>query len=97
MKTLITVTLALFLASCAGTPQTRADVALAIACDSYATVLDQITPHKAKLSAVAISRIDKTNRALKPACGSDAAMDPSDAVRIVENGIGFLKTVKEDL
>ena len=97
MKTLIFALSALLLTGCAGTNATRSDVALAIACDTYATALDQITPRKASLSAAVVSRINAANAAVRPACGKDAVMDPSTAVRIVDQGIALLNTVKGSL
>ena len=88
---------ALLLGACAGTPGTRADVALAIACDTYATALDRLTAREAPLSPETIARVDAANKAVRPACDPDSILDPSSAVAIVETGIRFLATAKEGL
>jgi hypothetical protein len=88
------VLIGLFVQSCAGTPQTRATSGLAIACDTYASILDQITPRKASLSVDMVKRIDAANRIVAPACKSDSVIDPAQAVTIVQNGIGLLTVIE---
>lgn len=81
----------LLLAGCAGTPATRATVTLGVACDSYATALGQLTPHKAALTADQIARVDAIDRALvgTPAapgpCHPASAADPGGAAGTVQS------------
>lgn len=89
------VMLAALLTGCAGTWETRANNALAIACDSYATLLDQVTPHKADLSAANIERIATSKDLVDKACLPGSALDPADALATVNQGKDLLKTIKE--
>lgn len=93
---IVIVFLALTLTACAGDIATRSTVALALACDSYATVLDELTPMRkaGKLSAAAIGRVDKANAALKPVCSKNAIVDPAEGVAIVTQAIGLLKSIR---
>ena len=86
--------LPLALAACAGTAETRAVGALAIACDAYATALDQLTPRKAGLSAALVVRVDRANALVAPACGADSAVDPAAAVAVVRAGLDLLNAVR---
>ena len=83
------------LAACAGTADTRAVNALAIACDTYSTALEQATIYKADMTANQIHRIDTANDLVGRACASDSTIDPRDGVAVVEQGIALVKTVKE--
>jgi hypothetical protein len=89
----------LALAACAGTPETRATNALAIACDSYATTLDQINPLIAqrKLSTANVERVVAANKLTNPVCKTDSVVDPEGAIGIVNQGIGLLTAVKNSL
>lgn len=90
---------ALALGACAGNLQTRGTVSLAIACDTYATVLDQITPHRAagKLSAATVKRVSDANARVAPACDKGSIIEPAEAIATVERAIALLKAVKEAL
>lgn len=98
MKALIIVA-ALALSACAGNLQTRSTAALAIACDTYASVLDQLTPHRAagKLSPETVKRVSAANVSVAPACAKGSVIDPAEAIAIVERAIALLKTVREGL
>ena len=98
MKPLLVVGL-LFLAACAGDAATRATNALAIACDSYATLLDQINPLIAqkKLSTDNVKRVVAANSMTNPVCKTDSVVNPETAVGIVNQGIGLLTAVKNSL
>ena len=89
--------IALFLSACAGDAQTRATSALAISCNSYATLLDQITPLRAqgKISAVNVARVDASNNLTKIACAKGSTLDPAAAVETVERGIVLLTAIKD--
>ena len=97
MKTLAVI-LALTLAACAGDLATRSTVGLAIACDTYATVLDQLTPMRkaGQLTATAIRRVDSTNAALKPVCGKNALINPAEGIAVVTQAIGLIRSIKGD-
>jgi hypothetical protein len=99
MKRLLLVCLVCFVGACAGSNQTRATNSLAIACDAYSTVLDQLTPLRAagKLSASLVSKVNAVNEKVKPVCGTDSVVDPASAVTMVENAITLLKSVKESI
>ena len=88
--------LLLLLGGCAGTVDVRATNALAIACDTYATVLDQLTPMKAagKLSAANIARVDTSNGYVKPLCGSGSVVDPATAINTVQQAIQLIVVLK---
>jgi len=94
MKRFFILPVMLALASCAGTADTRATSALAIACDTYATALDQLTPRKASLSDTLKGRIDGANALVKPVCAKDAVIDPAVAVQTVQSGIALLNVIK---
>jgi hypothetical protein len=98
MKPLLFI-VALALGACSGNLQTRSTVSLAIACDTYATALDQLTPHRAagKLSASLVSRVDAANRVVSPACAKGSIINPAEAIDTVERGIALLKAVREAL
>ena len=97
MKRLMILPLLLVLASCAGDTQTRATSALAIACDTYATVLENLTPRKASLSKTTVARIDATNKLVDPVCLPGSKINPAEVVDIVQNGIALLNAVKGTL
>lgn len=82
------------LVSCAGTPETRAVNALAIACDTYATALEQLTPRKTTLSATLVSRIDSANAKVKPVCTGTTDSDVANAITIVQNAVALINTVR---
>lgn len=92
MKRLLIIALPLALAACAGTPQTKATNAVAIACDAYAEVLSKAAANKSKLSSGQIHTIDKVNKATDAICLPDSPIDPAASVAVVESAI---KTVKE--
>ncbi len=87
--------LGLILAGCSGAADTRATNALAIACDSFATVLDQLTPMRedGKISNVNIARVDATLEKVNPVCKANSKVDPAEVVGIVDRGVGMLKIV----
>lgn len=91
------VVICLFLAGCAGDATTRATNSLAIACDSFATVLDQLTPlrKEGRISANNVERINSTIRAVTPVCKSGADVDPEDVIGVVDRGIQILKLIKD--
>lgn len=86
----------LALAACVGTPEVRATNALAIACDTYATALEQITPLRAagSLSASQVARVSATNLLVDPACSTGSLLNPASAIQTVRAGIGLLNVVK---
>lgn len=98
MKALAIVA-ALALSACAGNLQTRSTVSLAIACDTYASVLDQLTPmrREGKLSPEVVKRVSDANARVAPACDKGSVLDPAYAIDIVERAIALLKTVREGL
>lgn len=88
--------LLLVLAACAGTTETRSTTTLAIACDTYATALGQLTPLRAagKLSDEQVSRVDATNAVVDRACSSGSDLDPAAAVGRVRDGISILESIR---
>lgn len=97
MKKLLIPFLAVsLLYGCAGDARTRSIVALAIACDTYATGLDYLTPlrKEGKLSERMVARINDTNEAVRPFCEKDSEIDPTVGISVVEKGIGLLSTIK---
>ena len=93
MKHLILIA-ALGLAACAGSAETRAINALAAACDGYATVLSALADHKADLSASQIGMVDSANAAVDPLCLPGSVVGPAQAVGVVRDAIGILKSIK---
>lgn len=91
----VVLAVGLMLAACAGTLQTRATNALAVACDTYATALAQLAPLRAAdaLTADQVTRVDATNAAVDPLCSSGSAIDPSAAVGTVQSAIITLEGI----
>lgn len=89
----------LALGACAGTVETRGTNALAIACDTYATVLDQLTPlrRENKIPDDMERRVNAANSAVDTVCLPGSPVDPADAIGTVREGIDLLKSVKEAL
>lgn len=87
---------ALALAACAGDPQTRATAGLAVACDTYAAALEQLTPLRAagKLSAETVARVDAANRQVRPLCGGGSAVEPAVAVDTVQAAIALINKAR---
>lgn len=85
----------LLTAGCAGTAQTKATATLAIVCDNYAAVLEQLTPLKesGELSVVNIARVDAANRQVTPICSTGSILDPAAAIGTVTAAIDLIKTV----
>ncbi len=73
--------LLLCLAGLAACNSPQRELALAEACDSYASALDQITPMKAegKLSAGTVQAVEVTNSLTHPLCSTGAAPDDLEA------------------
>ena len=93
----IPVVLILFLASCAGSASVRSVAALSIACDTYATTLDQVTDlqEQGLLTEAVMVRVDRSNEMAKRACAADSTLDPSDAVNTVDSVVDLLRAVKD--
>ena len=95
MRKPIVLTLVLVgLAGCAGDAQTRATVALAAACESYATALDQLTPRKATMKLTDIRKIAVMNEIVAPICRSDSPVDPAQVVGVVQSAVALINSVK---
>ena len=97
MKTLTALLVSVVLVGCAGSYQTRSTAALAIACSTYATMLDTLTPMRraGKLSDSIVRRVDSANQALKPICAKGSTIDPAEGVATVESAIILIKSIKE--
>lgn len=97
MKTMTAIWLgvAVLLAACAGDVQTRATSSLAIACDSVASVLDQLAPRRVSgaLSADTVIKISNTKAVTDKVCLPDSPFDPATAASIVQNAITILKGI----
>lgn len=83
------------LSGCAGGADTRGTIALAITCDTYAAVLENLTPMRAagKLSQANIDRVDSANRLVTPACSTDSVLQPAEAIGTVTAAINLIKAV----
>lgn len=82
----------LALASCAGQDaETKAIIALAVACDNYSAALETLTPRKASMSLSAVQKVDATNKAVDPLCKKDATIDPVVAISTVSQAVGLLR------
>lgn len=99
MKRFLVILAVLALSACAGSPETRGTNALAIACDTHATLLDQIVPLRkaGKISASNVARVDASITVVRPVCSKDAVVDPATAIGIVNSGIELLKSVKDSI
>ena len=93
-NTLIAVAFVPFLWACAGDPATRATATLAAACDTYATVLNQLTLIKSDLSAETITQVNRANATVKPLCSTGSVVDPAAAVATVQSAIALINRVK---
>ena len=80
------------LGGCAGDAATRAAATLAITCDTYAAVLEQLTPLRAsgELSDANIARVDAANEQVTPICGTGSVLDPADAIGTVQAAISLI-------
>ena len=87
----------LMLSGCVGTTETKATNTVAIACDSYATLLEGLTPYKAEMSEAQIARVDATNLLVDPVCLPGSVIDPATGVQTVREGIGLLRNLREVL
>lgn len=96
-RILFSVVLMVGISGCAGTDQTKAVTSLAIACDSYATMLDQLTPQKPKMSKENVARVNAVNEVVTPACKKDSPFDPAAVVSTVENGLKILSAIKASM
>jgi hypothetical protein len=97
LSVILAAGLALLLMGCAGTSETKATNAVAIACDSYATLLEGLTPYKAEMSEAQIARVDATNLLVDPVCLPGSVIDPATGVQTVREGIGLLRNLREVL
>lgn len=82
---------------CEGTAEVRALNSLAIACDTYAEVGNQLVPMRksGKLSKGTISKVNKSNSVVEPVCsGKNRVVDPETAIQVVNQGISLLKAIK---
>lgn len=97
MKTMIAIWVlaGALLTACAGDTQTRATSSLAIACDSVASVLDQLAPRRAAgaLSTDAVTKINNTKAVTDKVCLPNSPFDPATAMSIVQNAITILKGI----
>ncbi|MDW3204553.1 MAG: hypothetical protein R8L07_03340 [Alphaproteobacteria bacterium] len=84
------------LAGCAGDAGTRAVTSLAIACDSYATVLQQLTFLRSEgaLDAAAIAAVDRANAIADPLCLPGSPVDPGSAADQVRGVVETLKGLR---
>jgi hypothetical protein len=89
----LALALLLVLGACAGTAETRATNALAVACDSYATVLEQLVPFKADLTLTQIGRVDAANTIAAVPCSSGSTIDPAEGVGAVKAAINLINAV----
>ena len=83
----------LALAGCAGSAETRSEVALGIACDNFAAVLERaaIRRKAGELPPQAVSSITSIRDRVKPFCGSDAVVEsPGDYVGIVRTAVATI-------
>lgn len=94
-RVLICLAWALLLSACAGDVQTRATSSLGIACDSVASVLDQLAPRRAagQLSTDAVIKISNTKAVTDKVCLPNSPFDPATAASIVQNAITILKGI----
>ena len=101
MKRIIPLFLTAFiLGACSGTAEVRATNSLAIACDSFATALDQVTPLRraGKLSAENVKRVDSAIAVVTPVCSKDnSVVDPATAIGVVRSGIDLVNQVRGSL
>jgi len=97
MKRYLVILAILGLAACAGDAATRATNSLAISCDTYATLLDQINPLIAKgtVPLPAAERVAATNKLVAKACSKEERVaEPAEVIGVVNSGIDLLKSVK---
>lgn len=92
---LLPILLTVALTGCSGTLQTKAVTSVAIACDTYAEVLDKATDLllAGKLSPGQVDTIGRVNRVTDAVCMPDSPIDPAAAVRVVESAIATVKEI----
>ncbi len=98
-KGLGTIILAAFLlASCAGTPQTRATTGLAVACVGYASSLRALALMRSagRLSAAQIATVDRVRVVVSPACLNEPPDNVDAVLAIVERGAYTLLLMKRE-
>lgn len=85
------------LSACAGDAATRATATLAITCDTYAALLEQLTPLRAagELSDANIARINAANEQVTPICGTGSALDPADTIGTVKAAIALIAAARK--
>lgn len=83
--------------ACAGDAATRATATLAITCDTYAAMLEQLTPLRAagELSDANIARVNAANKQVTPICGTGSALDPADAIDTVKAAIDLIAAARK--
>jgi len=82
---------ALLLSACAGDAQTKATSSLAIACETMASTLDQLTPRKAGMAQGTIGIVNRAKSATDPLCLPNSPFDPATATATVQNAINIIK------
>lgn len=94
-RILVSVAMLALLAGCAGSTATKATNSVAIACDSYQTLLVQATALKknGKLTAKQVSTIDSLNKATDVVCLPNSPIDPAAATGVVESAITVIKGI----
>jgi len=95
LKLFAPLALVLFIGACAGTAEVRSVATLAIACDSYATVLEELAPLRAtgKLSEGDIAKVNAANELVDPICAANSEVDPSEYVGTVKAVTAQLKAI----
>jgi hypothetical protein len=92
VRYLLIIPVCALMVACAGSPQTKATNAVAVACDAYQEVLSKAADNKAKLSSGQIQTIDRVNKVTDAVCLPGSPIDPAASVAVVESAI---KTVRE--
>ena len=87
---------ALFLAACAGTPETRATNAVAIACDGYAVALSELASFKSRLTPEHVAAVNKANGYVDAVCLPGAPVT-AGGLETVRQATALLALVKGTL
>lgn len=93
MRRCIPIVLVLALVACQGDAKTRATASLAVACETYATALEQAALRKPTMSVTQVATVDRVRAVVNPICLPGSQVDPAAAVGFVQSSVTLLKSL----
>lgn len=97
-KVAIAILLALTLAGCAGSIETRSITALGLACDTYASAVSFLAPKRAagELKPAEVRTISSVREVVTPFCKKGAVVpDPRSALDIISTHVNKLAAMQK--